>query len=489
MARALTQSAKAYIQLATLAALLALTVALPDYFIGGAANSCTDHPDRRYGQHKTPANDNTITFTLKQAGSSATAVCPGLDYDVTISYGGQARRALLTTSTGTFTGSASSSCPNRAISSSAGSSLTEALSLPCQGITGSSIQLRVTSAAQLSDSFHQASLDVPITPVAQCPGSTCPGAPAAAPAASAARPTSNQTSAAPAAGTVTAASRTPIAATIPSSNRLSNGCQSSIHGYACMVPACTNNCGAMLHITTGTAQLPVNPCTSAVTVAGMVNTGNDGVTGAASQPIHLLLEVPETGYVGLSFPRTKGEMVPADAIIGWVDQATGQPQVSAYHLTDYSPTPSPTNYDGLGWASHLGVARGGSGSTLLCVTRHSQAPNANVMQELNMQALDLNWVADPGTEFEHHAMTGFVTVNAAAGSATATDLSGGTESTKAVLAHGALMLLAFIVFMPLGALVARHKWLFGNKEVRQCTVHCCSSIPGSLQAITTPERC
>jgi hypothetical protein len=45
------------------------------------------------------------------------------------------------------------------------------------------------------------------------------------------------------------------------------------------------------------------------------------------QYLHLLLDAPVQGYVGVGFPQTEGQMSPADAVIGWVDGANGQPQV------------------------------------------------------------------------------------------------------------------------------------------------------------------
>lgn len=59
-------------------------------------------------------------------------------------------------------------------------------------------------------------------------------------------------------------------------------------------------------------------------------------------------------------------------------------QVSAYHLTDFSPAPSPTNSNGLGWASHMGAAKpAGSGKSLLCFSRPVEAPAAAVSKRLD----------------------------------------------------------------------------------------------------------
>jgi hypothetical protein len=46
------------------------------------------------------------------------------------------------------------------------------------------------------------------------------------------------------------------------------------------------------------------------------------------------------------------------------------------------------------------------------------------------------------------------------------DVSSASGNSAAQVAHGALMLVAFCVLMPAGMLLARHKWLFGDSEVR-----------------------
>lgn len=168
---------------------------------------------------------------------------------------------------------------------------------------------------------------------------------------------------------------------------------------------------------------------------------------------------PVQGYVGVGFPQTEGQMSPADAVIGWMDGANGQPQVrvgmcvfgggrlsescegswcigqfsnvccvsdytfcfcsthmspgdtrpatasmlppppppapflsllpqvSAYHLVDYSPAHSATNNNGLGWATSMGVAKPTPGRTLLCFTRAVDAPGAQVVQKLDASGM------------------------------------------------------------------------------------------------------
>jgi hypothetical protein len=73
------------------------------------------------------------------------------------------------------------------------------------------------------------------------------------------------------------------------------------------------------------------------------------------------------------------------------------------------------------------------------------------------------WAADEGTRFVHHALAGGLTINAASGGAAiVNDPHSESEiSSRKVgaIVHGALMLAAFGMMFPLGALAARHKWL------------------------------
>lgn len=165
-----------------------------------------------------------------------------------------------------------------------------------------SLKLVATSAARSTDYFHEASTTLLIAAAANCPGSTCPGAPPAAAAAAA----------------------PPAAATAGASNKSStSGCPPSSYGYSCSVAA---GDGATLHFAMGGADPPSNPCTAATPAANKL-AASDLPAGAL--PVHFLLESPVGGYAGLGFPKTKGVMVPADAVIGYVEPATGRPVVSA----------------------------------------------------------------------------------------------------------------------------------------------------------------
>jgi hypothetical protein len=53
-------------------------------------------------------------------------------------------------------------------------------------------------------------------------------------------------------------------------------------------------------------------------------------SSSSSDVVHFLLAAPVSGYVGLGFPASKGRMVPADAVIGYVEGATAQPKVGGW---------------------------------------------------------------------------------------------------------------------------------------------------------------
>lgn len=77
-------------------------------------------------------------------------------------------------------------------------------------------------------------------------------------------------------------------------------------------------------------------------------------------------------------------------------------------------------------------------------------------------------MAHDSPAFQTHQLTGSLTLNMQSGTtsvAAAIGAAAAARRMRAVKAHGALMLLAFVVFLPMGILAARHKWLAGNKKV------------------------
>jgi hypothetical protein len=99
-----------------------------------------------------------------------------------------------------------------------------------------------------------------------------------------------------------------------------SSCKASPYNYACEVNA---GDGATLQYTlSDSPQPPENVCTQSAAAPPAV------AAAGGQQYLHMLLDAPVQGYVGVGFPRTEGQMSPADAVIGWVDAANGQPVVS-----------------------------------------------------------------------------------------------------------------------------------------------------------------
>jgi hypothetical protein len=80
-------------------------------------------------------------------------------------------------------------------------------------------------------------------------------------------------------------------------------------------------------------------------------------------------------------------------------------------------------------------------------------------------ALPINWAYGDQNALVKHARSGSLAVGLAGGGSTIAASDRASELTACRIAHGALMLAAFLALMPTAVLLARHKWLFGHKEV------------------------
>ncbi|WIA41135.1 hypothetical protein OEZ86_004759 [Tetradesmus obliquus] len=166
--------------------LIASASAYPTFWVAEdeVANDCLAHPAKKEARHGAPVADKTTTFKVTSAGVPATALCPGVKYDVVVDFGASPRRALLTASAGTL-GRGASPCLNRAYTGkeeSAEPTFADVLTVPCTG-AATAVNLFATSATGSSGAFQEAKLTLPINALAKCPASTCPGAPKAAAAA------------------------------------------------------------------------------------------------------------------------------------------------------------------------------------------------------------------------------------------------------------------------------------------------------------------
>lgn len=86
----------------------------------------------------------------------------------------------------------------------------------------------------------------------------------------------------------------------------------------------------MLHYSLSDSPTPPdNVCTaSSVDAAAGGSSAGPAAGSQQQQYLHMLLDSPQQGYSGVSFPQTYGKMYPADAVIGYADAANGRPVVS-----------------------------------------------------------------------------------------------------------------------------------------------------------------
>eukprot|EP00879_Flechtneria_rotunda_P001115 GHRR01001257.1.p2 GENE.GHRR01001257.1~~GHRR01001257.1.p2 ORF type:complete len:373 (+),score=108.40 GHRR01001257.1:1707-2825(+) len=187
----------------------------------------------------------------------------------------------------------------------------------------------------------------------------------------------------------------------------------------------------------------------------------DGSLG--QEMVHFAVEASSAGYVAMSFAETEGKMFPADAVIGGlIDPNTGSPVVRTYHISHYGISPSDeTN----GWARDVGYQDVSGNNKVLCFSRALVAPQAAVVKTINpAAALPINWALGPDNTLIQHAESGSLSLGLTTGvSMTVGDIGGG-DATAVRIAHGALMLTAFIVLIPAAVLMARHKWMCGDNK-------------------------
>lgn len=91
-------------------------------------------------------------------------------------------------------------------------------------------------------------------------------------------------------------------------------------------------------------------------------------------------------------------------------------------------------------------------------------------QALNPASVPVNYASASSNDLTaaHNSAGGLTLDLSAAGGGGSVGGEAPVKSNAMMRAHGALMLVAFAGLMPLGVLLARHKWAFGRKEVRGC---------------------
>jgi len=165
------------------------------------------------------------------------------------------------------------------------------------------------------------------------------------------------------------------------------------------------------------------------------------------------------GYVALGFkPAADSRMAPADAVIGWLDAASGEGHVGGYKITGYSLASVKLDDAMHASLSNQSVEEVG-GSTVLRFSRTLAAPDGLVAIPEEGLAY-LSYALGRRDALEEHPggarYRGVLSVSLLDGGAAVHVAS---AARRTYLLHGGMMLLAWVVAAPFTAHVSRHKWL------------------------------
>ncbi|GMH41488.1 hypothetical protein BSKO_09398 [Bryopsis sp. KO-2023] len=161
------------------------------------------------------------------------------------------------------------------------------------------------------------------------------------------------------------------------------------------------------------------------------------------------LEGETDGWVAIAFPEEKGEMDPADSVIGWVDE-DGEAVVKPYRIMDKNVRSDDVD-EGLG----VEVVAASEENGVTFIEFIKVADEGNVPFDIQKD-VHLNYAIGKADRLEEHPSHG-------KGSVTLNLQSGRSRRVKSdaevyYMVHGSLMLIGWIFFLPLGISIARHRW-------------------------------
>ncbi|GAX80927.1 hypothetical protein CEUSTIGMA_g8362.t1 [Chlamydomonas eustigma] len=251
----------------------------------------------------------------------------------------------------------------------------------------------------------------------------------------------------------------------PDTNRT---CTPSNLGYHCSLSL---SGGTMVVHWTASEQggpAPVNNCTGPSAILS-----ND-VQGAAPGMLHIAMQGATSGYVGVGF-SPGGEMFNSDVVLGWTDGTAEGSMVSSWNVPsgNYFYISASNNVT-TPWATAMAVYQnpsdskfGGQVVTTVCFSRQLVATSASVSSTISLASpvTMIYAAAAPGVrQFGvPHPILGAFQVNFLSGEGV--EISVDATIIQELNVHGSLMSFAWVLLMPSGAILARHKWMFGDTKV------------------------
>ncbi|KAG2438038.1 hypothetical protein HXX76_005652 [Chlamydomonas incerta] len=376
----------------------------------------------------------------------------------------QPRLALLTASVGSLGGSTVTPLCVQ----------TTNLTLTCDLLNGaaatSEVRLRVTSATGSTSPFLQANATLRVSSACgQCASLAGGSSPAPSPAVSSPSPAPVPS---PAVTVVTASQ-----------------CGASSLGYACALTLAGGS-GETLHWTAGTAAPPDNACTRVHAVTAPAS------SSGPADLVHFALTSPQSGFVSMGFTQRPGMMSPSNVVLGRIMSDVAS--VATYQLSSYSLGAPTTNAD---WVTGAAVLSTSDGGRVLCfsvaadgaaaaataaaaghrrltaaaaattgaahrrslaatTTTATAATASSPSKALGLSAagLQIIWSSSASPDRKHNRRGG-VFLNVLSGAADASDAS--KRRNQMLALHGALATAGWVLLVPLGLLLARHRRTIG----------------------------
>ncbi|CAD7696345.1 unnamed protein product [Ostreobium quekettii] len=173
-------------------------------------------------------------------------------------------------------------------------------------------------------------------------------------------------------------------------------------------------------------------------------TGNDAIPTLTASEIRFAVEGATSGWVGIGFAEQSGAMAPSDCVVGWVED--GVPDVRPYRVMSRSISP------------------GDEDTSIIITDVAASEVDGNTTIAFTWNVASGNVPVDPSS--------GIVLMNAALGGSDGLVQHGPGERSSFLLsgvgvnnditryykAHGALMIIAWLLCIPAGILCAHHKW-------------------------------
>jgi hypothetical protein len=235
-------------------------------------------------------------------------------------------------------------------------------------------------------------------------------------------------------------------------------CGVSTLGYQCYLQVCSS---IAIHWSLGGQPPSLTNCQYASPSSAV-----SGALNSTADIVHFALVTDLTGYVAMSLPSVVGVMSPADSIIALIQKTNSTGSVGPYFLQGINAQ-ADSSYQ----LSNTVVVSNASGMTA-CFSRPVSAVGQAGRLFSLATSLGMNFAAaPPGTPALHqHAMDsahlcgGYVQLLAESVAGGQNSMVAVSNPHSAIVAHGLLMMAAWLVLLPLGVLSARHRWLFPKRS-------------------------